>query len=237
MKKLMMITGLLLSVLASLAFGQNFTYTATVTELQGSIGLTTSFHSDIHNLESTPVSFLVIMDRALLPPFPDWTATYCVDTVCYSPFTDTIEFIAPANGLDTVGAYITPGDHTNDGWATMNIQPVGHPELNQAIIFHVWQFNGVEEIGGSPQDFQLLQTYPNPFNAMLTLGFKVDHPAESNLAIYDLNGARVAQIFQGSAAMGEHRFSWNPGNLASGIYLAKLSMGGTEQVQKVVYLR
>jgi hypothetical protein len=235
MKKLIVVAGVLLCGMASSVLGQNFTYTSPAIELQGTLNTVTIFHSNFQNLEAASREYRVIINRSLLPA--TWAATFCVDTACYSPFTDTVTFTALPNGLDTMTTDITPLDNTNDGWVTMTVEPMDNPGLAQSITFHLWQFLGVKGDINTPEGFGLLQAYPNPFNATLALTFNLDHPADADLAIYDLKGARVARIFEGSAAVGEHRFNWNPGNLASGIYLVKLNAGLTEQVQKVVYLR
>jgi hypothetical protein len=226
---------ILVTVMTSVAVAQTFNYLAPVTELQGTLNQTTAFYSEVNNLTANPITMQAIINRSQAPM--SWLAVYCIDTICYSPFTDTVEFIAQPFGLDSILVDITPFDTTNDGWITVIVQPTGQPSAAQSITFHLWLVLGVEENPLTPLTHALLKACPNPFNATLSLNFTLGHAAITDLAIYDLQGNQVAQIFQGSATAGAHHFTWNPGNLASGVYLAKLSSGGKDQVSKVVYLR
>jgi hypothetical protein len=57
------------------------------------------------------------------------------------------------------------------------------------------------------------------------------------LRIYDMLGREVALLKSGTFESGEHRYTWNPGKIASGLYLASLEIGGTRQVQRLVHVR
>jgi hypothetical protein len=57
------------------------------------------------------------------------------------------------------------------------------------------------------------------------------------LKIYDICGREIAALGTGHWALGENRVVWNAENLASGIYLVKLSQGENVAVRKAVLIK
>jgi hypothetical protein len=88
-----------------------------------------------------------------------------------------------------------------------------------------------------PQAFVLSPAYPNPFNPSTTLSFTLPVAANVTLAVYDVQGKRVADLMQGALTAGEHRATWNAGSQASGIYFVELAAGTQTARQKIVLLK
>jgi len=86
-------------------------------------------------------------------------------------------------------------------------------------------------------DFQLESNYPNPFNGGTVLTFSCAKSIYGSLKIYDLLGKEIAILAASQFSAGTHRYEWNPGNLATGIYIARLEIGNVRQMQKMIYLR
>ncbi len=68
---------------------------------------------------------------------------------------------------------------------------------------------------------------PNPFNPTTRLSFTLDHAAPVSLEIVDLTGRRITTLHTGPLGAGSHAFTWQPQDLASGIYLARLQVAST----------
>ena len=49
------------------------------------------------------------------------------------------------------------------------------------------------------------------------------------LGVYDLLGRQVATLAQGELAAGEHQFTFNAGDLGSGLYFVQLSVDGVQR--------
>ncbi|MBN2105473.1 T9SS type A sorting domain-containing protein [bacterium] len=86
--------------------------------------------------------------------------------------------------------------------------------------------NSTFVVENSPQtlyDYDLKPNYPNPFNANTSI--KIDLPQDTYFAVsvFDTRGKKVHDIFNGSKNAGSHTFTWETKNIASGIYLIKLS--------------
>lgn len=95
----------------------------------------------------------------------------------------------------------------------------------------------VEEAGTSPAGFALYQNFPNPFNPSTTFRFRIPSDRQVTLDVYDVLGARVAQVLNGRLTAGEHSIRWNAGTLPSGIYFYRLTAGGAPITLKLLLLK
>ena len=82
---------------------------------------------------------------------------------------------------------------------------------------------------GAPETAPLagrLSAYPNPFNPGTELSLNLERAGRVELAVFDLSGRQVDQVFAGPMEAGEHRISWRPQGLPSGLYMARLTREG-----------
>ena len=93
-----------------------------------------------------------------------------------------------------------------------------------------------------PTAFALGANYPNPFNPATTIPLAVPAGAEDvELAIYNVLGQPVRQVWNGALTAGEHRMGWDGRDeqgqaVAAGVYLYRLQMGEQTRVRKMVKL-
>ena len=90
-----------------------------------------------------------------------------------------------------------------------------------------------------PREFELLGSYPNPFNPETTLRFTLAEPARVTLAVYDVLGRRCRVIDAGLLAAGLHNLAWDGrdeggADVPSGIYLLRLRAGDRIRQVKAV---
>jgi flagellar hook assembly protein FlgD len=57
------------------------------------------------------------------------------------------------------------------------------------------------------------------------------------LSVYDVMGRLVDIVSEGTKAAGNHTFTWNATNLASGMYLLRLETEGQVMVRKMALLK
>lgn len=88
-----------------------------------------------------------------------------------------------------------------------------------------------------PTQFELLPTYPNPFNSNTLIRFSLPQAAQVNLVIFDVTGRLVQVLAYDIFNTGEHCMSLNGSGMASGIYFARLNTGSFSQIQKLVLLK
>jgi hypothetical protein len=95
----------------------------------------------------------------------------------------------------------------------------------------------------TPSDYSLEQNYPNPFNAGTTIPVSIagDGSRRARLDIFDLLGRRVRTLLNENATPGSHALYWDGRNddgspVASGVYFARLVVGGERQQVKSMVL-
>jgi hypothetical protein len=93
----------------------------------------------------------------------------------------------------------------------------------------------------SLEDFCLFQNYPNPFNPETKIRFTIPATSEVTLKIYNILGKEV-RTFEKRYKAGSHTLTWDGKNssgedVASGVYLYKLSAGNHRETRKMVLLR
>ena len=91
--------------------------------------------------------------------------------------------------------------------------------------------------GASSRVAALLEAYPNPFNPQTVIPFELKEAAEVELAVYDLLGRQVQVLVRGQLDAGRHQATFRAGQLPTGMYLVRLSAGGTVQTQRITLLK
>jgi len=103
-----------------------------------------------------------------------------------------------------------------------------------------WDENSADNI--FPEFFRLSQNYPNPFNPSTTIEFSLLKSEFVQLKVYNLLGKEVSTLVSQKLHQGNHTYTFNGKNLASGIYYYQLVAGtGSGQrfreVKKMILLR
>ncbi|MBN1290769.1 MAG: CotH kinase family protein [Candidatus Latescibacteria bacterium] len=93
-----------------------------------------------------------------------------------------------------------------------------------------------------PQNFNLTQNFPNPFNNTTVIIFSLPETTEIDLGVYNTLGQNVATLRHGIHQSGSYHVYWNgrdrDGNdLASGIYLYRLNAGIDTMTKSLLLLR
>jgi mannose/cellobiose epimerase-like protein (N-acyl-D-glucosamine 2-epimerase family) len=97
------------------------------------------------------------------------------------------------------------------GHFTVTYEPVGATSVAAA--------------GALPTEAALEQNYPNPFNPSTLIRFSLPRGADIRLSVYDLLGREVALLSQGETSAGMHEVRFDAPGLASGVYIARLTLG------------
>ena len=87
-----------------------------------------------------------------------------------------------------------------------------------------------------PDGFALHQNYPNPFNPTTTISFVLLRKSDYRLSVYNIAGRKVTQII-GKGSVGANQVIWDAGEMATGVYLYKLTAGDHTASRKMVLLR
>ena len=77
----------------------------------------------------------------------------------------------------------------------------------------------------------------SPFRRSARLAWSLPGAGVITLGVFDVSGRQVARLVSGAQAAGHHRVDWEPANVPSGVYFARLHAGGESLVRRLVYLR
>jgi cyanophycinase len=88
-----------------------------------------------------------------------------------------------------------------------------------------------------PEGFLLSSNYPNPFNNITTFRFYLPEADHVQFVILNSRGQRVLSLLNEEKESGWHTIHWEAGNLASGIYIVKLSWKDQILSRKVLLVR
>ena len=96
-----------------------------------------------------------------------------------------------------------------------------------------------------PAEFSLSQNFPNPFNPSTTITFEIPQSyANSNvsLSVYNLRGQKIRSLVTANMAAGIHVIRWAGKNdlgqnVASGLYLCRLTAGDFAETNKMLLLK
>ncbi|MCP4546985.1 MAG: M28 family peptidase [bacterium] len=81
-------------------------------------------------------------------------------------------------------------------------------------------------IDGSPEPAALLENWPNPFNPLTTINYRIPREGLVEIRIFDAAGAEIARPLSGHEKAGSGHVVWNAGSAPSGIYMARLTLDG-----------
>jgi len=94
----------------------------------------------------------------------------------------------------------------------------------------------------APQTFSISPAYPNPFNGQTHFNLKLEVEQTVGIAVYDLNGRLVKELYPGLSTPGLYELSWDGldqsgASLATGLYLISFKSGAELRTQKVLLLK
>ncbi|MBK8130753.1 MAG: T9SS type A sorting domain-containing protein [bacterium] len=85
--------------------------------------------------------------------------------------------------------------------------------------------------------FALHPAYPNPFNASTRVRLDLPQPAVVKAVLYDITGREVSVLTNDHFAAGSHQLTVAAPDLATGMYLLRLTAGASVATQKIVLLK
>ncbi|MFC1553873.1 S8 family serine peptidase [candidate division KSB1 bacterium] len=88
-----------------------------------------------------------------------------------------------------------------------------------------------------PTMFELEQNFPNPFNPVTTIRFKLPQSSEVVLTVYDATGKEVARLVDGYVPAGYHNVQWDATNFASGMYIYRIQAGSFNAIKRMTLIK
>jgi hypothetical protein len=105
-------------------------------------------------------------------------------------------------------------------------------------------FNGAYEYSDEVEvtldaitEYSLEQNYPNPFNPTTTISYQIPVAGNVTLKIYDVLGKEVITLVNETQASGVYNVEFNASQLASGVYIYRLSCNDFIQMKKLLLMK
>ena len=93
-----------------------------------------------------------------------------------------------------------------------------------------------------PSNISLCQNFPNPFNPITNINYRVSKQAWVNLTIFDIKGRKVIELINELKSPGNYIIQWNGKNnfgytLPSGSYLCRYTEGSNIQTINMLMIK
>jgi len=119
-----------------------------------------------------------------------------------------------------------------------------NPEIAPALdsLGFVWDYEAGVPEPGVPEPALRLAARPNPARGASTLDYELPVRGPVTLAVFDLEGRRIATLADGVQEAGRHAVNWDGTDaggraLTPGVYLVRIQAGGTSAALKLLRLR
>ncbi len=96
----------------------------------------------------------------------------------------------------------------------------------------------VTEVIALPDRYEMTTAYPNPFNPSTSIAISLPESSDLNVTVFNVMGQQVAELANGKFSAGQHDFSFDASNLASGLYFIQAQVPGQlNAIQKVTLMK
>jgi photosystem II stability/assembly factor-like uncharacterized protein len=126
----------------------------------------------------------------------------------------------------------------NTGWAVGSATKILHTTTGGEPLLNISSNNEI-----TPENFELFQNFPNPFNPVTNIGYELPVASEVILIVYDVVGKEIALLVNEKQNPGKYNFqlSIDDYHLTSGVYFYQLSATGGKdkfiQTKKMILLK
>lgn len=98
--------------------------------------------------------------------------------------------------------------------------------------------SAVDERGNIiPNQFELRQNFPNPFNPSTTIAYRVEKASVLTFEVFNVRGQMVDRIDLGRRPAGEHNLTYAPRHLASGVYAYRIAGDQASQSKNMILIK
>jgi len=150
---------------------------------------------------------------------------------------------AGCNSYIPITLVCDPNDKDECGVCFGSGKPEGECDCNGNVLDCVGVCGGddvsclpIEELI-IPDNYSISSIYPNPFNPVTNITYRLPKHVIVQIIVYDLSGKQVETLINQFQTPGYHSVKWNADNLPSGVYLIRMDSGDFTQTQKVVLIK
>ncbi len=100
-----------------------------------------------------------------------------------------------------------------------------------------FEYSEVVEVELYPDNYNLSQNFPNPFNPVTTIRYQLPVAGDIRLKVYDILGNYVTTLVDDFQEAGYHEHKFIASNFASGIYFYTIIAGTFVETKKMILLK
>ncbi|MAJ45453.1 MAG: hypothetical protein CMF96_12020, partial [Candidatus Marinimicrobia bacterium] len=129
---------------------------------------------------------------------------------------------------------VLKGKHARDD----NIIHVSHSTLDDfpVIVAEIDKITNSDVISEN-MEYTINQAYPNPFNPKTSIEYTLNINSDISIIIYDINGNKVIEKPKEFKPSGSYKFTWDAGNMPSGIYFLSMYINNISHTSKLVLMK
>ncbi len=134
----------------------------------------------------------------------------------------------------TVYMKVNKNDGTSEYYPIQDIRKITFSGLSG--------INSPEQMQNVVKTFNMLKSYPNPFNSSTTIEYEIPERGDVEITIIDVNGKLIRNLLSESQISGKHQFIWdskdNSGNtITSGIYYCNVKFNNQILHNKMILIK
>ena len=127
-------------------------------------------------------------------------------------------------------------------WAVAAYDGWGMTQALDTFMVQIESHVGIDPISALPQDFQVNQNFPNPFNPVTKIEYGLPEVGDVSFIIHDLSGRTILDASLGNQNPGWYAFTWEGTGgggevVSSGVYLCQIQSGRELEVVKMIFLK
>lgn len=88
-----------------------------------------------------------------------------------------------------------------------------------------------------PNQYELRQNFPNPFNPVTKIEYRLPEAGHVTLKVFDITGRVVGVLTDGFQKNGSHSINYDASGLSSGVYFYRLEAGKTSLTRKMILVK
>lgn len=155
--------------------------------------------------------------------------------------TGAVEFQSNLYNAYMDGPYVGDIDSDDSVEILVNLYDIAA----QTSTLHVFSIDGETSVSTKslvPDDIELGQNFPNPFNPGTVIPVNLKKPASAKVTVVDILGRKIAILHNGTLQSGLHQFYWNGRNqggqpVSSGTYFYEIELDGHQVRRPMVLLK
>jgi len=124
-----------------------------------------------------------------------------------------------------------------DGDGDNDLVTANYNDGNISILSNLTIGLGIGDGVSLPENILTLKSYPNPFNARVTIEYSLGEYSPVKIDVYDILGGYVALLSEGHQMPGTHRVTWEAAGASSGVYFYRITLGEYSAVGKMLLIK